>query len=80
MPLAATTAAERHAANAQTPVFLAHGRNDGIVSLARGTAGRDLLQSLKQPVEWHEYPMEHSVCMEEIHALQQWLLKVLKAD
>jgi phospholipase/carboxylesterase len=77
VPLAGTTAAERHAANAQTPVFLAHGRNDGIVPLARGAAGRDLLQGLGQPVQWHEYPMEHSVCMEEVQALQQWLLKVL---
>jgi len=77
MPLADTTAAERHAANAQTPVFLAHGRNDGIVSLARGTAGRDLLQGLGQPVQWQDYPMEHSVCMEEVQALQAWLLKVL---
>ncbi len=78
MPLAATTAAERHVANAQTPVFLAHGRNDGVVTLARGTAGRDLLQGLGQPLEWHDYPMEHSVCIEEVRALQQWLLQVLK--
>jgi len=78
MPLASATAAERHAANAQTPVFLAHGRNDGVVTLARGTAGRDLLQGLGQPLEWHDYPMEHSVCIEEVRALQQWLLQVLK--
>jgi phospholipase/carboxylesterase len=78
MPLAATTAAERHAANAQTPVFLAHGRNDGVVTLARGAAGRDLLQGLGQPLEWHDYPMEHSVCIEEVRALEQWLLRVLK--
>ena len=78
VPLADATAAERQAANADTPVFLAHGRSDGVVPLARGAAGRDLLQSLGQPVEWHDYPMQHSVCMEEIQALQQWLLKVLQ--
>ena len=78
VPLADTTAAERHAANADTPVFLAHGRSDGVVPLARGAAGRDLLQGLGQAVEWHDYPMQHSVCMEEIQALQQWLLKVLQ--
>ena len=77
VPLADTTAAERHAANAGTPVFLAHGRSDGVVPLARGAAGRDLLQGLGQPVEWHDYPMEHSVCMEEVQALNRWLLKVL---
>lgn len=77
VPLADTTAAERHAANAATPVFLAHGRNDGIVPLARGAAGRDLLLSLGQPVEWHDYPMEHSVCAEEVDALQDFLRRVL---
>ena len=77
VPLADTTAAERDAANADTPVFLAHGRDDGVVPLARGGAGRDLLQGLGQPVEWHDYPMEHAVCMEEVQALNRWLLRVL---
>ena len=77
VPLADTTAAERHPANRETPVFLAHGRSDGVVPLVRGIAGRDLLQSLGQPVEWHDYPMEHSVCMEEVQAFNGWLLKVL---
>ena len=77
VPLAATSAAERHAASHGLPVFLAHGRSDGIVPLARGTAGRDLLQGLGCDVEWHDYPMEHSVCLEEVTALNRWLLKVL---
>ena len=78
LPLAATTATERHDANTLTPIFLAHGRNDGMVPLARGQAARDLLQGLGQPIEWHDYPMEHSVCIEEVQALQKWLLKVLQ--
>jgi len=78
VPMADITAAERHAANHDTPVFLGHGRSDGIVPLARGVAGRDLLLGLGQPVQWHDYPMEHSVCAEEVQHLQQWLLQVLK--
>ncbi len=78
LPLADTTTAERRDANALTPVFGAHGRQDGVVPLARGSAGRDLLQALGQPLEWHEYPMQHAVCLEEIQALQQWLLRVLE--
>jgi phospholipase/carboxylesterase len=77
MPLAASTAAERHPANATTSVFQAHGRSDGVIPLARGAATRDLLQSLGQPVQWHDYPMQHSVCMEEVQALNKWLLQVL---
>ncbi len=79
VPLAAVAGIERHAANHDTPLFLAHGRNDGVVPLARGVAGRDLLLGMGQPVEWHDYPMEHSVCIEEVRDLQQWLRKVLAA-
>jgi phospholipase/carboxylesterase len=77
LPLAATTAAERHAANTSTPVFLAHGRMDPVVPIARAIASRDALQALGYAVEWHEYPMAHSVCMEEIADLNGWLLGVL---
>ena len=79
LPLAETTAAERNGANQSTPIFLAHGRNDGMVPMARGAAGRDALLALGYTVEWHDYPMEHSVCMEEVAALRQWLLRVLAA-
>lgn len=77
LPLADTLAAERHAANADVPIFQAHGVRDGIVSLARGQAARDALQAQGHTVEWHEYPMEHSVCIEEVRALQDWLRRVL---
>lgn len=77
LPLAASTAVERHAANQGTPVFLAHGRADPVVPIARALASRDALQALGYPVEWHEYPMAHSVCAEEISDLNRWLLVVL---
>lgn len=77
LPLAATTAAERHAANAATPVFLAHGQYDDVVPIDRATASRDALAALGYSVEWHDYPMAHSVCMEEIEDLNRWLVKVL---
>jgi phospholipase/carboxylesterase len=77
LPLAERSAAERDPASLGLPVFLAHGRSDGVVPLARGAAARDALQQLGHTVEWHEYPMEHSVCMDEVAALRQWLLRVL---
>ena len=77
LPLAMHTAAERHAANADAPIFLAHGSHDEIVLPARGRMTRDALASLGYQPQWHEYPMGHSVCMEEIADLQAWLLKVL---
>jgi phospholipase/carboxylesterase len=77
LPLAGLTAAERHAANTATPVFLAHGTRDAVVVPERGQAALQALQALGQPVQWHEYPMEHSVCLEEVRALEQWLGQIL---
>lgn len=77
LPLAHTLAAERSAANAGLPVFLAHGKRDGVVPLAAATATRDALIAQGYPVDWHAYDMEHSVCMEEIADMNKWLLGVL---
>ncbi|VWX62145.1 Phospholipase/carboxylesterase [Burkholderiales bacterium 8X] len=77
LPLAATTEAERHSANHDTPIFLAHGTRDGVVPIARAVASRDALIGLGHPVEWHDYPMEHTVSMEEVVDLNRFLLRVL---
>ena len=78
LPLAGTTAAERHTTNRDVPIFQAHGRHDGVIPVQRATESRDALRALGCPVEWHEYAMEHSVCMEEIADLNRWLLEVLR--
>ncbi|MEO7335237.1 MAG: dienelactone hydrolase family protein [Caldimonas sp.] len=77
LPLADQARAERTAMNADLPIFLAHGRMDPVIPLARATASRDALVALGHPVEWHEYPMPHSVCPEEVRDLERWLCKVL---
>jgi phospholipase/carboxylesterase len=77
LPIASTTAAERTEANSLTPIFMAHGLQDGVIQVDRARSSRDMLRGLGYDVEWHEYPMPHSVCMEEISDLNAWLLKVL---
>ena len=77
LPLAATLAAERTGVNGDIPIFLAHGRMDPVVPIARAIVSRDALIALGHPVEWHEYSMPHSVCAEEIEDLGRWLERVL---
>lgn len=77
LPLADRTAAERSAANQDTPIFLAHGTHDEVVALERAEASRDALQALGYRVEWHEYLMGHSVNPIEIEQLNEFLLRVL---
>lgn len=77
LPLAALTAAERAPANAGVPIFMAHGREDPMIDMARAEASRDALRALGHEVEWHDYAMPHSVCMDEIVDLNRWLLHLL---
>ena len=77
LPLADRITAERHAANAQTPVFMAHGTQDPVVAIARGEASRDALAALGQPVAWHSYPMPHSLHPQEIFDISAFLAQVL---
>ncbi len=78
LPMAASLAQERHAANADVPIFMAHGRQDPMISLARAAASRDALMGIGYTVNWHEYPMPHSVCPEEIADIASVLQQVLK--
>lgn len=77
LPLFATIAAEGHPVNQQTPIFMAHGVMDPVVTIDRAEQSRDILRSLGYSVEWHEYPMPHSVCPEEIEDIGAWLRKIL---
>jgi phospholipase/carboxylesterase len=77
LPLADKIPAERHGANQSTSIFMAHGRQDPMVSVERALASHKALTDLGYAIEWHDYPMEHSVCLEEIRDLRAWLLKVL---
>jgi phospholipase/carboxylesterase len=79
LPLAARTEAERHSANRDAPIFLAHGTVDPVIPIARARQSRDALVAMGHPVEWHEYPMPHSVSPAEIVDLNRWLLGVLAA-
>jgi phospholipase/carboxylesterase len=79
LPLADRTAAERSEASLRTPIFLAHGTQDEVVALDRGEASRDALRSLGYDIEWHEYPMGHSVCARELQELNAFLVRVLSA-
>jgi phospholipase/carboxylesterase len=66
LPLHDKLAAEAHAANAGTPIFMAHGSADPIVPLALGRQSADVLVAAGYPLTWRQYQMQHSVCAEEV--------------
>ena len=73
LPTYAALPEERSAANATVPIFWGHGSADQVVLQQRGLDSRDVLTSLGYAVEWHSYPMAHSVCAEEVADLRQWM-------
>lgn len=78
LPLADRAAPHWQAANQTTPIFLAHGTHDPVVALERGESTERLLVSHGYQVNWHTYPMPHSVCPEEVHDIAQFLKSVLR--
>jgi phospholipase/carboxylesterase len=77
MVLAPKFDAERDNANQTVPIFLAHGTQDPVVPLQLGEDTHQLLEATQYSVEWHTYPMGHSVCPEEIADIAEWLRRVL---
>ena len=77
LPLADSFEREAAAGSRGVPVFLAHGTQDPVVPLARGAASRDALKAAGYAVEWHDYPMPHSVSAEEIRDLGAFMQRVL---
>ncbi len=79
LPAASTLAQEAHPANAAVPIFMAHGSLDPVVPISLGEASRDLLRSRGYEVDWHAYPMPHSLSADELADLRSWLLRALGA-
>jgi phospholipase/carboxylesterase len=78
LPLADALPREASAANMKIPVFMAHGAYDPVVPFVMGSNSHEFLARLGYRVEWHEYPMQHSVCPEEIQDIAEWLKRILR--
>ncbi len=76
LPLAREFATDRSAANFTTPIYMAHGVQDPVVPLALGDESRRILEGTGYRVEWHSYPMPHSLCEQEVADLRAYLGRV----
>ena len=77
VPLQKDLERETSEENRGIPIFMAHGRFDDIIPLARAATSRDLLAGMGYKVDWREYAMPHSVCMEEIGHVSAFLKGIL---
>ena len=77
LPLSDYLPVEANVANATIPILMAHGTFDPVVPISLAVASRDSLRQANYALEWHEYPMEHTVCMQEISDIDHWLQRIL---
>ncbi|MEN3275116.1 MAG: phospholipase/carboxylesterase [Massilia sp.] len=77
LPLHTHVPHERTEESIDTPIFMAHGRQDHVVPFTRAEQSCDILKELGYTIEWHEYQMQHSLCFEEVQDISAWLRKVL---
>jgi len=77
LPLARTVEAERSEANRELPIFMAHGQYDDLIPMQRARASREHLEKLGYKIEWHDYPMPHSVCAPEIADISAFFARVI---
>jgi phospholipase/carboxylesterase len=60
----------------ELPVFMAHGTSDPVLPFQLGETSYQQLAGAGYTVDWHEYPMAHAVCGEEIADIRTWLMSV----
>lgn len=77
LPLHQSIEKERHSSSQNIPIFMAHGTADPVIPIARAQHSRDALTQLGYHIEWHQYNMPHSVCIEEIIDIGHWLKKII---
>jgi phospholipase/carboxylesterase len=77
LPFAGSLAADRTPANEGASIYMAHGLSDPMLPMEMGLRSRDLLRTLGYAVEWHQYPMAHSVSPAELADIREFLFRVL---
>jgi len=73
LPMIERAASDTTAQAVGQPLFMGHGAQDPVVPYAAGEYSAAALRRLGFSVDWHRYPMPHSVCAEEIRDLAIWL-------
>ena len=80
LPLHHSFHSEAHPANADMPIFMAHGTFDDVIRMDMSQISLNLLKNHQYSVSWHEYNMAHSVCINEIADIQDFIRQILPQD
>jgi len=75
LPIPEQLKTEKNPNNLKTPIFMAHGTQDPVVPFVLGQASRDALLEAGYTIDWHQYPIQHGVSIDEIMDIKQWIIK-----
>jgi phospholipase/carboxylesterase len=78
LPTTQSLKTEAAIANQTIPIFMAHGSMDSVVAMQTGKLAFDALKAMEYPINWHQYPMDHSVCMEEVRDIADFIDDIFK--
>ena len=78
LPLQEKLAPQKTSQSLNTPIFMAHGTFDEVITLERCQQSVSVLQENGYQIEWHEYPMAHSVHPQEINDIRLFLQGTLQ--
>lgn len=57
----------------QTPIFMAHGTLDSVISIAQARKGLEVLNKAGATVEFSDYPMMHEICPDEVADIAEFI-------
>jgi len=77
LPLKASLAKEKSKENQHIPIFMAHGTFDNVIALSTNRLSFEVLQAQHYTINWHEYPMAHTVNPQEIEDIREFLRTTL---
>jgi phospholipase/carboxylesterase len=77
LPLKASLVKEKSKDNQLIPIFMAHGTFDNVIPLSINRLSFEVLQAQHYTINWHEYPMAHSVNPQEIEDIREFLRTTL---
>ena len=80
LPTLDTIAKETHQVNQDVSIMMGHGTMDPMIPVGHAIRTKQALMRLGYQITWHEYPMMHGVCLEEIRDIRAWLLELFNQD
>ena len=77
LPLKSSLEKEKSLLNEHIPIFMAHGTSDNVITFSTNHLSVEVLKAQHYSINFHEYPMVHTVSAQEIDDIRAFLRSTL---